>query len=725
MEVPTIVWVSPLVTGGAVGVLAGYVWLHRTVPGTRILLAALLSIVYWSLTSGLEYRCLTADARLYWWRLEVPGIAAVPVLWYLLTRTHIGRPLRGWRAAALFAIPLATVAMHWTSSRYHLYWQRMWIDRSGPVPTLGRVYGVGFWVFVGYSYLLISVGVVLLLRFALRHPGQRRQTLVLLGSLLLPWVTNVMYVFEIEPLRYLDLTPHAFFITGVGILWALYRYRFQGIVPIAWTGVVRSMADGVVVFDIERRLADLNPAAEELLDCRAQDVQGHYGTEVFAKHPDLAALLEREGEVSDDVPVEAAGRRRVCAVRLGDVKRRRRRVGRMMTLRDVSAEREASRELERARQAAEAAAVAKSRFLANMSHEIRTPMNGVLGMTGLLLDSGLNETQASMAETVRESAESLLALLNDILDYSRIEAGKLELERIPFPISRLVNQVVRLLQPAAAEKKLDLSVRIAPEVPPIVVGDPSRLRQVILNLVGNAIKFTPSGWVRVAVEQLACGDKQSRLALTIADSGIGIAPERIGQLFQEFSQADSSIARTYGGTGLGLAISRRLAEKMGGTIRVQSLPNQGTTFTVEIPLGVGGLGMAGRTAAAAKPDSESLSGWRVLLTEDNKVNRRVGQMVLEKLGCRVDLAVDGRAAVNAAKSTEYDVILMDLHMPEVDGLQATREIRKLGVTTPIVALTASVEEATRAACEEAGMDGFVGKPFRPEEVAAAMKSVLA
>jgi CheY-like chemotaxis protein len=247
---------------------------------------------------------------------------------------------------------------------------------------------------------------------------------------------------------------------------------------------------------------------------------------------------------------------------------------------------------------------------------------------------------------------------------------------------------------------------------------------VILNLVGNAVKFTPSGWIEVAVEQLAADVKQSRLVLTISDSGIGIAPERIGQLFQEFSQADSSIARIYGGTGLGLAISQRLVEKMGGTIRVQSALNQGSTFTVEVPFDLAGSDIASRGTVAGKPALESLPGWRVLLTEDNQVNRRVGQSVLEKLGCQVDVAVDGRAAVNAAQSTDYDVILMDLQMPKVDGLQATREIRRLGVTTPIVALTASVEERTRVACEEAGMNGFVSKPFRPAEVVSALKSVF-
>ncbi len=725
MEVPTVLWLSPLVTGGAVALLAIYVWLNRSVPGARILFVALLSIAFWSFSSGMEYRGGTLEARVFWWGFEIPAIAVVPVFWFLLTRTYIGKPWRGWRVAALFVMPLATVLMHWTSATTHLYWRRIWLAENGSLVTVGRVYGAGFWVFVTYSYALVTITAILLLRFAARHPAQRRQSFVLLGSMLLPWVTNVLYVFDVEPLRYIDLTPHAFLVTGVGIWWALYRYRFQGIVPVAWMGVVRGMVHGVIVFDIEDRIADLNPAAEALLGCRAEQVQGHYATDVLAGHPGLIEVLEGGLEGPDDVCVSQGETTLVCAARMADVRRGKRRVGRMMTLREVTEERKAAAELEQARQSAESAAVAKSRFLANMSHEIRTPMNGVLGMMGLLLDSGLNEEQLSMAETVQESAESLLALLNDILDYSRIDAGKLELESVPFHLTRTLDQVVRLLKPAAAGKNLEISLDVSPDVPETLLGDPTRLRQVMLNLVGNAIKFTPAGWVRIGVRPISADAAHATLELTVSDSGIGIAPERIGLLFQEFLQADSSIARNYGGTGLGLAISRRLLEMMGGSIRVESVPNQGTVFTLEVPFVCADGASANATSSASGATWERLPAWRVLLAEDNKVNQRVGQSVLEKLGCQVEIAGDGRAAIAAVQGAQYDVILMDLHMPGVDGLQATREIRKLGVATPIVALTASVELETRNACAQAGMDGFVSKPFHPGEVASALKRALA
>lgn len=330
-----------------------------------------------------------------------------------------------------------------------------------------------------------------------------------------------------------------------------------------------------------------------------------------------------------------------------------------------------------------------------------------------------------MAETVQESAESLLALLNDILDYSRIDAGKLELESVPFHLTRTLDQVVRLLKPAAAGKNLEISLDVSPDVPETLLGDPTRLRQVMLNLVGNAIKFTPAGWVRIGVRPISADAAHATLELTVSDSGIGIAPERIGLLFQEFLQADSSIARNYGGTGLGLAISRRLLEMMGGSIRVESVPNQGTVFTLEVPFVCADGASANATSSASGATWERLPAWRVLLAEDNKVNQRVGQSVLEKLGCQVEIAGDGRAAIAAVQGAQYDVILMDLHMPGVDGLQATREIRKLGVATPIVALTASVELETRNACAQAGMDGFVSKPFHPGEVASALKRALA
>jgi CheY-like chemotaxis protein len=324
---------------------------------------------------------------------------------------------------------------------------------------------------------------------------------------------------------------------------------------------------------------------------------------------------------------------------------------------------------------------------------------------------------------VQHSAENLLALLNDILDYSRIEAGKLELERLPFHLPDLLQEVATLLTPVASAKSLEFRTHLDPALPTTVYGDPNRLRQVLLNLIANAIKFTPDGWVALSAE-VPASPGAPRYTVSVRDSGIGIPPERLGKLFEDFHQADSTIARKYGGTGLGLAISRRLVEAMRGRIQVESTLGQGTCFTVELPLEPAPLEAPGLLAAAAAPAPLRLPAWEVLLVDDNGVNRLIGARMLEKLGCVVSIAVDGHDAVHQARSAAFDAILMDLQMPGLNGIEAVRLLRADGLQTPIVALTASIDAETRTACAAAGMDGFLGKPFRLADVADILKQAI-
>jgi len=493
--------------------------------------------------------------------------------------------------------------------------------------------------------------------------------------------------------------------------------------------------DGIVVLGLDGRLLESNRSFADMLGRTQEEMRDLYVWDWDAQWTRQELLSRLTGICSAPVTFETRHRRKDGSIYDAEVSASATNIGGRTyvycMLRDVTDRKAAAVALREEKDRAEAATGAKSEFLANMSHEIRTPMNGVIGMIGLLLDTELNEEQRRYAGMVRASGESLLEIIGDILDFSKIEAGKLDLETLDFDLQRLLDDFAATLAVRAHQKGLELFCSVEPAVPMLLRGDPGRLRQILANLAGNAVKFTRHGEVAVRVSLEEQRETECRLRFSVRDTGIGIAEDKIGVLFAKFSQVDASTTRIYGGAGLGLAISKQLAEKMGGEIGVRSEAGKGSEFWFTARLGEQPKGARTEARPPAEPQAPETPYWfagrqaRILVAEDDLTNRQVAVGILKQFGLGADTAADGTEAVKALESIPYDLVLMDVQMPVMGGFEAARRIRNLQLSVrncaiPIVAMTADAMPGARERCLAAGMNDYVSKPVSPPALAEVL-----
>ncbi len=571
----------------AMAILAVYAWQRRVTAPAALPFAWVLALVgLWSLMDGIWVLVPSQAIALACYKLSYIGVAFVPVAWlvFALQYTERVERLTLRYLALLVAVPLLTQTALWTNEMHTLFVPNLELMPIGPFRIANTdmfVVGLWGWMHIIYSYLLITLGIILIAWKAIRSFHlYRGQALILLGGVALPAATNMTHTFGLIPGIKADISSFGFAAGGMMIAWALFRYQLFDVAPVARKVVIEGMSDGVLVLDMKGRLVDLNPAAQRITQIASSQIGQTISEQVWGQLPGAG----NQGEVNF-----AERWYDTRLVTLTDQQNKA--AGQLIVLHDITERRQAENEMRQAKEAAleaqraaEAADRLKSSLVAMVSHDLRTPLNAILGYSEMLQElvyGPLTQGQRTALERLTANAQRLQSFINDLLDQAQIEAGKLSLRSIPFDPAELVDGVVNVMSLLAQTKRLELTAHIDKDVPAALQGDPQRLHQILLNLVGNAIKFTEAGNVQLHIYR----PDEAHWTLAVSDTGPGIPPDKTGQLFERFYQAETDITtRTHQGVGLGLAIVKQLVELMGGQVGVESELGKGSTFTATLPI---------------------------------------------------------------------------------------------------------------------------------------------
>lgn len=703
-------------------ILALLFWMRRRAPGAKYMALMMGSGAIWAIGDFLSDLSSINYMKIFWDNVSYFGVVTLPVAWIIFTiqYTRYEGYLKRRKMFLLFIIPFITVLMVWTNNYHHLMMSSIEFLKEGQMTVLSTTFGMWFWVHAAYSYLMFLFGIILLVKRLVTLPQiLRRQSVIILIAILVPLFLSILYTFKVDAVYPIDFTIFSFTFAGILCFFGMFRYRLFDLIPAARDAVMENMSGIVIVLDNQNHIMDINTAAKNILGIEEKDVIGKYAYESLGEWSSYFKRYENVRETGEKIWIDMKTGRKYFDLKITPLyDSRNKAMGKFVLLYNITALEEAIIDLRESRKAAEDANKAKSQFLATMSHEIRTPLNGIIGMTELLTSANFSEEEKGYLQTLQTCADSLLDIINDILDFSKIESGKMELENTDFNFRNMVDAAVKPFLHYSKEKDISFECKIDDTIPENLIGDPVRVKQILVNLVGNAFKFTDKGRVHLAVEQLKCEKEQAALRFTVSDTGIGIPEEKIDRLFKSFQQVDSSTTRRFGGTGLGLAIVKNLITFMGGCIDVESIPGEGSKFTFIISFKI-----SNSKASSDTPGNEANfhnKDISILLVEDNTVNQTLIIKLLERKEIKVDVTGNGRAALRILEEKVYDLILMDIQMPEMDGYETTQEIRNkeaiTGMHTPIIALTANATEQDRNLCLKAGMDDFLTKPLRSRKL---------